>query len=123
MEQFTTTLSMLIGLTLLNVWMFRINRPTNYRGGEAKTLREEFRVYGLPDSLFLLIGGVKIGLTALLIGSIWLPQFVQPAAIVLSILMLGAVVMHFKVGDPLRKAVPALFLFGLSLCLLVLKST
>lgn len=122
MEQITTTLAVLIGLSLLNVWMIRINRPTNYRGGEAKTMREEFRVYGLPDSLFLLVGGMKIGVAALLIGSIWLPQFVQPAAIVLSILMLGAVLMHFKVSDPLRKAVPALLLFGLSVCLLILKS-
>ena len=122
MDKITTVLAVLIGLTLLNVWIIRINRPTNFRGGNAKTMREEFRIYGLPDSFFLLVGTVKIGIASLLVGSIWLPQVVQPAAIILAVLMLGAVVMHFRVSDPMRKAAPALLLFGLSISLLLLQS-
>ena len=119
MEHITTILAVFMGVALLNVWVIRINRPTGYRGGNAKTMREEFRVYGLPDSVFLLVGGMKIMVASCLIGSIWLPQFVKPAAIVLSVLMVCAAVMHFKVRDPLRKAFPALFLFGLSMFLVV----
>jgi hypothetical protein len=119
MEKITTIVAVLIGLMLLNVWIIRINRPTNFRGGDAKTMREEFRLYGLPDWVFPLVGGVKIVVALLFLGSSWLPEFVQPAAIVLSILMLCAAGMHFWVSDPLRKAVPALCLFGLSMVLAV----
>ena len=122
MENLSTILAALIGVALLNVWIIRVNCPTNYRGGAARTMKEEFQVYGLPDSLFVVVGGMKVGVALLLIGSLWLPQFVQPAALVLSILMLGAVVMHFKVSDPFRKAMPAVLLFCLALVLAVFES-
>jgi len=122
MEQTTTAIAVLIGITLLNVWLLRINRPTNYRGGEAKTMREEFRAYGLPAPVFYIVGVLKVGVALLFIGSIWLPQFLQPAAFVLSVLMLGAVGMHFRVSDPLQKSVPALFLLCLSLFLVIVES-
>ena len=115
LEQTTTAIAVLIGLTLLNVWLLRIDRPTNYRGGNAKTMRDEFRLYGLPDSVFYIVGVLKIG-------SVWQPQFLQPAAIVLSVLMLCTVGMHLRVSDPLQKAIPALFLFCLSLFLVIAES-
>lgn len=121
-EQTTSALAVLIGSTLLNIWLLRVNRPTSYRGGNAKTMREEFRQYGLPEAMFYIVGAVKIGLALVLIASIWLPQLLQPAAMVLAALMLCAVGMHIKVSDPVRKAVPALFLFCLSIFLAVVDS-
>jgi hypothetical protein len=46
------------------------------------------------------------------------PQLVLPAAIIVTVLMLGAVAMHAKVGDPLKKSVPALAV--LVLCVIII---
>ena len=74
--------------------------PTPYRGGAAKTLREEFPSYGLPFPVMCLIGGLKVGLALALLVGIWVPALVQPAAIGMGLLMLGAFAMHLKVSDP-----------------------
>ena len=38
----------IVGLGLLNVWLVRFNKSTEYRGGAAANMREEFATYGLP---------------------------------------------------------------------------
>ena len=63
------------------------------------------------------IGFFKILLATLLIVGVWVPALTFPAAIGMAVLMLGAVVMHVKVKDPVKKALPALTL--LLLCLIV----
>jgi len=45
---------------------------------------------------------------------------VVPAAGVLAILMLGALAMHIKVGDPISKSVPAFCMLAMSATLAVL---
>ena len=97
-----------IGLALLNVWLLRTGRPTAWRGGDAQNMREEFSVYGLPVWLMGVVGFCKVSLAILLLLSIWLPVFTRPAAIGIAVLMLGAVSMHLKVRDPIKKALPAL---------------
>ena len=47
--------SVFVGLTIINVWLFRAERSTSYRGGNATNLMDEFEVYGLDD-YFLIIG-------------------------------------------------------------------
>jgi len=84
---------------------------TAYRGKNAKNIREEFRAYGLPGFAVYGIGFLKVSLATLIIIGIWVPVLTQPAAIILAILMLGAVSMHVKVKDPLRKSLPALIMF------------
>ncbi len=112
-------IQVVIALGLLNVWLVRANLSTAYRGGGSRTLREEFQVYGLPRGAFELIGALKIcSAVALLIG-IWIPALVAPAAALVCCLMIGAVVMHAKVRDPLKKTVPAATLLLLSLLLSV----
>ncbi len=107
-------IQMLVALGLLNVWLLRFKSTTAYRGGDAKTLREEFAVYGLPVWFYYLIGTLKVGsATALLMGFIY-PELILPAASLIVALMLGAVAMHFKVRDPLKKALPASAMLGLS---------
>ena len=55
LKNLSKVLSVFVGLTIINVWLFRSNRSTSYRGGDATNLIEEFAVYGLED-YFLIIG-------------------------------------------------------------------
>jgi hypothetical protein len=104
-------LQIVIALGLLNVWLVRSKVETPYRGGGAKTLWEEFRVYGLPSWSFFLVGVCKVGLALLLLIGVWVPSLTAPAAAGIVFLMAVAVAMHAKVGDPIRKAAPAAFMF------------
>ena len=100
-------LQIIVALGILNVWLLRSGKATPFRGGEAKTLREEFAAYGLPFWFMCLIGVLKVGLALALIAAIWNHRIAQPAAIGLGALMLGAFVMHLKVKDPMKKALPS----------------
>jgi hypothetical protein len=104
-------LQLLVGLGLLNVWLLRARRATDYRGGEAKTLREEFQAYGLPDSVFYVVGGLKIASGLALVVGIWVDLPIRVAAGIVALLMVGALVMHVKVGDPPLRSVPAALMF------------
>ena len=99
---------------LLNVWLLRFQRRTPYRGGDARSMREEFAVYGLPGWFRYLIGTLKVGLALCLVAGLWLRFLVFPAALLIAILMLGALAMHLKIRDPLKKSVPALVMLALS---------
>jgi len=107
-EYLLIALQLIVGLGILNVWMVRSRKATPYRGGEAKSLREEFAAYGLPFWFMCVIGVLKIGLALALLAAIWINSVAQPAAIGLGLLMLGAFVMHLKVKDPIKKAVPSI---------------
>ena len=62
----------LISGTIVNVWLFRSGQATLYRGGAAANLRDEFMTYGLNDTLFYLVGGLKLlAAVALLLGLVW----------------------------------------------------
>ena len=104
----STILKVVVALGLLNVWLVRAQSSTAYRGGSAQSLKDEFATYGLPEWTFYLVGGLKIGAAILLIVGIWVPQVVRPSAIVVAVLMIGALAMHAKVKDPLTKSLPAL---------------
>lgn len=100
-------LQLAVGLGLLNVWLLRARSATEYRGGEAKTLREEFQAYGLPDFAFYAVGALKIVAGATLLIGLWVDLPVRIAAGIVALLMGGALVMHVKVGDPPKRLVPA----------------
>lgn len=110
-------LQIIVALGLLNVWLLRFNRSTAYRGGGARSMPEEFAAYGLPGWLVYVVGALKVGGALCLIGGIWFPSLVFPAALVIGFLMAGALTMHFKIGDPLKKSMPALFM--LLSCILI----
>ena len=111
----TSTLQIIVALGLLNVWLLRFQQSTPYRGGNARSMREEFAAYGLPGWSPYVIGTVKVGSAVCLIAGLWSQITVFPAALLISSLMLGALAMHLKVRDPLKKSVPALFILTLSL--------
>ena len=99
-------LSVFVGLTVINVWLFRSNKSTSYRGGDATNLIEEFAVYGLED-YFLLIGIIKVSLAIILILSLYFSKLRFFASFGIAIMMLVAIFMHISVGDELLKSVPA----------------
>jgi hypothetical protein len=104
----------LISMALLNVWILRRNQPTPWRGGDARTMQEEFQIYGLPPWFMGTIGLLKISLALTLLAGLWLPGFTTVSSAGIATLMSGAVVMHVKAGDPIRKSAPALSLLALS---------
>lgn len=114
-------LQVIVALGLLNVWLVRSGRSTAYRGGNSRTLAEEFAAYGLPDWLRKLVGALKIGSALALIAGIWVPVLVVPTVLLLSVLMLGALAMHMKIGDPIGKSVPAFLV--LALCVAIYLGT
>lgn len=116
-----SVLQIIVGLGLLNVWLLRAKASTEFRGGEARSLREEFRVYGLPEIAFYVVGALKIGAGVILIAGVWIPLPVRIAAGVVAALMVGALIMHVKVGDPLKKSVPAGIMLLLSTAILLLR--
>ena len=107
-------LQITVGLGLLNVWLVRGRSATSYRGGAAKTLQEEFATYGLPGFAFYLVGALKIGAAVVLLAGVWMALPVREAAGLVAVLMIGALAMHFKVGDPLIKSLPAGLMLALS---------
>lgn len=100
-------LQLVVGLGLLNVWLIRSRSATNYRGGDAKSLKEEFEAYGLPDLALYVVGGLKIAAGAMLLAGLWIDLPVRLAAGVVALLMVGALAMHLKVGDPPLRFLPA----------------
>ncbi|MEM8710772.1 MAG: DoxX family protein [Planctomycetota bacterium] len=116
-------LRVLIGLGLLNVWLIRAGGSTDYRGGASQSLKEEFRTYGLPDVMFYVVGFLKVSAALVLLAGNWVPDLVLPAAATVVVLMLGALAMHVKVKDPVKKSVPAAFMLALNATVVALQLT
>ena len=114
-------LQLIVGLGLFNVWLVRGRSATSYRGGAAQTLQEEFAAYGLPGFAFYVVGALKIGAAIVLIAGVWIALPVRAAAGLVAALMIGAVAMHLKVGDPLMKSLPAALMLALSAAIVALR--
>ena len=61
MSQVVVVFQIVAALGLLNVWLLRANRSTEYRGADATNMREEFAAYGLPAWMVGVIGVLKVG--------------------------------------------------------------
>ena len=120
MKVLSKILSVVVGLTVINVWLFRSNRSTSYRGGDANSLLEEFQVYGLED-YFLIIGIVKVSLAIMLLLSLYFKKLSFFASLGIGIMMLVAVYMLVNVGDELIKSMPASVM--LASCLIIAYSS
>ena len=101
-------------LWIYNVWFNRFDKDTGYRGGDATNMREEFAEYGLPPTAMYTVGAAKVGLATALLAGLFVPKLVRPAAVGLAALMLGAIGMHVKVKDPIKRSMPAMTVFTLS---------
>ena len=68
---------------------------------------EEFAAYGLSESMVYIVGGLKVlAALGLLLGFVYRKSIV-PSALLMSVLMVGAIAMHFTVGDAPIKYLPA----------------
>ena len=44
-EYIVIALKIIVGISIINVWLIQPNKPTKWRGGDATTITEEFNVY------------------------------------------------------------------------------
>ena len=121
MDLVTILIQVFIACAMLDVWLIRYNRPGVFRGGDAKTMAEEFEVYGLPVWFRNFIRVAKLSAGAAMIVGIWIPVAAVVAGIGLAVLMAGAVTMHIKVKDPIYKAFPSSLFLVLSLVVAYVK--
>ncbi|MGB5665884.1 MAG: DoxX family protein [Maribacter sp.] len=117
MNYLLIALQCIVSISILNVWLVQNKKATQWRGGNAKTIVEEFKVYGLPVWMCYVVGTLKVLLAIGLILAIWYPDLRQISALGLAALLLGSIVMHLKINDPLKKSFPALLF--LCLCLYI----
>ena len=107
MNTFQIILQLAIGLGILNVWLLRFNQKTPYRGGNATNLKDEFKVYGFPSGVVYVVGFIKVAAAIALIAGVFYPALVLPAAGILTVFMIVALLMHLRVKDPFVKSIPA----------------
>lgn len=110
-------LQVFVAFSVLNAWLLRYNQPSKWRAGNANTIMEEFEVFGLPEWSCYAIGTLKVLFAVLLAMAVWYPELRLLSALGLALMLLGAVVLHFRAGDPPVKSLPAVFL--LVLCLVI----
>lgn len=109
-------------LWILNVWFHRFNKDTGYRGGNATNMKEEFEEYGLSETTMYAVGAAKVSLAGLMLAGLVVPRVTRPASIGLAAFMVGAMGMHIKVGDSVKRYLPALSVFSLATIAAVLGS-
>ena len=114
MDWILIVMQLFIRAAMLDVWWIRYEKPVKFRGGNAKTMKEEFRLYGLPDWFRTVVRGLKLSCGLLMAVGIWFPSAAVFGGVILAVLMLGAMAMHFKVRDPLIKASPSTLFLALS---------
>ncbi|MFT4661243.1 MAG: hypothetical protein ACI8XB_001516 [Patiriisocius sp.] len=107
MNYLIIALQIIVGISILNVWLIQGKKATRWRGGNAKTIIQEFEEYGLSSTLCYITGSIKVTLAIILITAIWYPILKQPAALSLAALLSVSIAMHIKIKDPLIKSFPA----------------
>ena len=108
-------LKIIVGISIINVWLIKPNKPSKWRGGDATTIIEEFNVYGLSKTFYNIIFVVKVGLAVLLLVSIKYDFLTLYSSLGLATLLLGSIAMHFKVKDALFKSFPAFLFMAMNL--------
>ncbi|MEO6347795.1 MAG: DoxX family protein [Aquaticitalea sp.] len=113
-------LKVIVGFSILNVWLIQPTKPTKWRGGNATTIIEEFKVYGLSKTMCYIVGFLKVSLALLLLASIKFEKLTPYASSGLALLLFGSIIMHIKIKDPLYKSVPATIFLLMTILLSVL---
>ena len=102
--------SFFVSFLVTNVWLFRFNKETPYRGGDAKNMIEEFAEYGLNTNIMYLVGFLKIVASIGLIIGLLKTKISIYSSLLMSILMIGAIYFHFKISDPAIKYFPSVLM-------------
>jgi len=100
-------ISLFVSILVTNVWLFRFNKETPYRGGNAKNMIEEFAAYGLDLNTMYLVGSLKIIASLGLIIGLLKTKISVYSSLLMAILMAGAIYFHFKISDPAIKYFPS----------------
>lgn len=120
MEYLSIVLKCVVGLSILNVWLLRKGQASQWRGGNASSLKEEFQHYGLSETVMNVVGTIKCLLAAALLISIFVKELELYSALGIAIMMVGAIAMHIKVGDALKKSFPAFLFLALSVLIILI---
>lgn len=103
MESLTVVLQSFVAASIFFVWVVRYDN-----------IVEEFKQYGLPDSLRDLVGILKLTFSILLLIGIGRPLLALIGGIGIAILMAAAFVVHVRVKSPFLKRLPCLTLLIVS---------
>lgn len=114
-EYIVIALKIIVGVSILNVWLVQSKKPSKWRGGDATSIIEEFSVYGLSKTFYNVVFVVKVGLTILLLASIKYDFLTLYSSIGLAALLGGSIAMHIKVKDALFKSFPAFLFMAMNL--------
>ena len=106
---------LIVSSTIINVWLFRYDKDSIYRGGDATNMLEEFYVYGLNETFLYVVGSIKVFSALILLIGIFYDKLIFFSAFLISAFMTAAIFMHLKVGDELIKSLPASIMLLLSL--------
>lgn len=120
MKLLKKALMLMVSPSVLYVWLFRFNEASIFRGGQASNMIEEFAAYGLNENLVYVVGGLKVLGALGLLGGLFNRKIILPSAILIAVLMFGAIWMHFKIGDEPVKYLPSAVLFLMSLGIIFL---
>ena len=102
--------SLFVSILVTNVWLFRFNKETPYRGGNANNMIEEFAMYGLDINMMYLIGSLKIIASVGLVIGLFKTKISVYSSLLMAILMTGAIYFHFKISDPAIKYFPSVLM-------------
>ena len=103
-------LQLIVGLSILYIWIVRTTVASAYRVGNAQTLSQEFTEAGLTEGVYMVMRILKpIFAFLLVIGIVYDPFFI-PCMAFTTLAMIGAVVAHIKVKDSIYKMIPAMTL-------------
>ena len=84
---------------------------------------EEFKNYGLPITFMYSIGLYKVLLSLFILYSLFFgskyDQLVSMGLVFLSFIMVGSIIMHLRVKDPLNRSIPAIGMLVLSVVVLL----
>lgn len=116
-------LKIIVGLSILNVWLIQPNKATKWRGGNADTIIKEFKVYGLSKQLCYFIGFLKVSFALILLASIQFEKITLIGSLGLAVLLLGSISMHLKVNDKLIKSFPAFLFLMMNLAIALIAIT
>ena len=109
-----------ISFGIIYAWTFGFNRPSRFRAGNARNMREEFAVYGIPEWIMQVTRVTKLSLAVCLLFGYFFPVVVKPVAIAPALIMFVAVMAHLKrIRDPLIKALPAYLILSFNIFLIL----
>ena len=97
MKYLKVLLKLIVSFTIINVWTFRANKSSIYRGGESADLVSEFTSYGLSVNLMYLVGAIKVIAALLLFISVFFKKLEKIPLIIISVFMISAIYFHFSI--------------------------